>query len=88
VTDIHVHQGDPTQFHPRAEHPTVIYIDRTLPEDMSTNEWRATAAQDGAAIAVALWESLPGATVDEVLAGLLAHRASALRVRFPTDLMY
>lgn len=43
---------------------------------------RKTFEEQGAALAAALWGSLPGGTLDELIANLLQRRASLFRVRF------
>jgi hypothetical protein len=59
-----------------------IVIDRTVPGNRSTEQMRALYASEGAALADALWSSLPGGTVDALMAALFARRASLFRVTF------
>lgn len=70
-----VHHRDPTVRGQQVD-KVVIRIDRRLPLD--TNE--AIFRQDAESLAAALWESLPGATVDRLISALLYMRASLLRV--------
>lgn len=56
------------------------------PADPLTPERAADLHQfDAEAVAEALWESLPGGTVDALLGVLLRRRASLLHVTFPKE---
>ena len=51
----------------------------------SLTESRQLHAQQGAALADALFSSLPGGTIDELLAEMMVRRASLFRVPFARD---
>ena len=55
-----------------------IYIDGDLPAECSPDVYEA----DATALVDLLWNTLPGGTVDQVLAQLMARRVSLLRVGF------
>lgn len=54
-----------------------------VPDNLSVDDTKALFVNDGLAIAAALWDSLPGGTLDVLTGELLARRASQFRVRFP-----
>jgi hypothetical protein len=56
---------------------------KPFPEFATTAEHQAALDVDAQFVVSALLASLPGGTVDAVLRGLLQHRASLLRVRWP-----
>lgn len=53
-----------------------------VPDNLSVEDTKALFVRDGVAIAEALWNSLPGGTLDVLTGELLARRASVFRVRF------
>jgi len=62
-----------------------LHIDATepLPDDMKPIQYAQAFATDAQAIVDALWESLPGATLDIILTRMLYRRASTLHVPMP-----
>lgn len=66
--------------------PVVIRIEQEIPDFGSAEGYaeraQATYADQGRLLADALYGSLPGGTLDALLAELLERRASMLRVRF------
>ena len=85
MREIHVHLADQEHADTPVE-PATIHIDLPQPHDRGT-DWAARARQrhcaDALALADALWSSLPGAVVDELLGEMLSRRAPQLRVRMP-----
>lgn len=69
---------EPVAIHIRHEAPRIPYG-----EPDYAQKAQARFISEGAALAEALWASCPGGTVDALIAALLAHRASLLRVTFP-----
>lgn len=63
----------------------VIRAEEPMPE-LATEEWLKEAQYihvgQGRAVAEALWQHLPGGTIDQILRALLERRASLLAVRF------
>lgn len=57
-----------------------IHADAPIPEDLDPEQTAATFSRDAALIAEALWTTLPGGTIDALLAMMMARRASSLRV--------
>jgi hypothetical protein len=89
MTEIHVHAADATRE--QAVPPVVIHIDRPQPREQGDgwmNEARARHRHDAKMLANALWAGLPGGTLDELVAEMLARRATLFRVPMlapPTD---
>lgn len=77
----HVHKAQPIGH---VDQPESVYVSihETIP-DMEPAAKRATFEGDAARLADALFDALPGGTIDQLLAEMLSRRASLLRVRFP-----
>lgn len=81
MRQVNIRKREPTRDEP--VEGVAIIIDGKLPppgERMGTAG--AAFADDGRALASALLETLPGGTVDALIAELLIRRASLFRVRF------
>lgn len=83
MRDVRVHCAQPTGD--KTVEPVTIQIATTFPDIEDGNEARLEHQSDADAIADALWQSLPGGTLDELTAALLLRRASLLRVAFPKE---
>jgi len=59
-----------------------IVIDDEIPPVTGVEGAQRVFEEQGAALAAALWESLPGGTIDALLREMLLRRASLLRVSF------
>lgn len=60
-----------------------IVIDLSIDDALDSDDRpRDLFVKDGETIAEALWNHLPGGTIDQVIANLLAKRASSFRVPF------
>ena len=71
-----VHPGAPV-------HSATITIDADQPTGRTPREAAELHQRDADALATVLWATLPGATLDALLAEMLARRASLLRVPMP-----
>lgn len=58
--------------------PATLYIDGDLPPECGPDVYE----KDATALVDLLWDSLPGGTIDQVLAQLMGRRVSLLRVGF------
>lgn len=82
--EIHIHRADAIRSVDGPVNPVVIHVDR----DQATSGAVGAAAMfkaDSKAIADALWESLPGGTLSELIAELLERRSCQFRVRMPQE---
>lgn len=61
---------------------TVELTDKELDDAYKSGRLKAHYEQQGRALAEAIWNHLPGGTVDQVLIALLQHRASLLVVPY------
>lgn len=59
-----------------------LRAEQEIPEAQTLDQARRMYEAQGRSIAEALYQSLPGGTLDALLGHLLARRASLLRVRF------
>ncbi len=83
IREVTIHRADgPVQ-------PVVIRIEHEAPETPPTSDYAQQAAarfqEQGESLADALWEALPGGTIDALLGAMLTRRASLLRVRFAQE---
>lgn len=82
MREIRVHLAQPIR---EPVEPVTIQIATTFPDLDDPAAARLEHERDAAAIGDALWQSLPGGTIDQLIAYLLLSRASQLRVRFPKE---
>lgn len=81
MSEIHIYaahgfKGDP----PIA---LTVRIDEVVPHIDDPEQARDQFTEQGKTLADALWNVLPGGTVDQLLAALLQRKASLYRVRMP-----
>ncbi len=81
---VHVFRAEPTRPDKPVKPVTIVIAGEQPPSDLWTADaQRYELANDAEAIADALFDALPGATLDALLVRMLERKASSLRVVLP-----
>jgi hypothetical protein len=82
--DVHVCRAQPT-ISTEVVESCFISIAADLPDGLTVEAAQNLYAQQGAALAKAIFDTCPGGTVDALLAELFRRRSSLFRIRFSSQ---
>jgi hypothetical protein len=82
MSTVRIYKAQQTIVGDRQPAPTTIVIDEEIPAVPSLVDARKLYQREAARLANALFDALPGGTLDQLLAEMLERKASLLRVRF------